>query len=130
MSVCLVIDESSIVAKVAARILTGVDLETIGAESVAAAARLLAEPRIAAPVLVLVSASLPGTTVDASVRALRADPKTAKAKILVSLVESNLGTMTRAKRAGADGFIFRPFDRASLLDWVSPFVAVAEPAAA
>ena len=33
-------------------------------------------------------------------------------------------------QTGADGFIFRPFDRASLLDWVTPFVAAAEPAAA
>lgn len=130
MTTCLVIDESSIVAKVAARILTGIDLTTVGAESVAGAARLLAEPGAAAPVLVLVSASLQNTTVDASVRVLRADPRTAKAKILVSLVESNLGTMTRAKRAGADGFIFRPFDRASLLEWVGPFVQAATPVAA
>ncbi len=124
MSTCLVIDESSIVAKVAARILDGLDLETVSATSVSDASRLVAEPSVQAPVLVLVSASLPGTTVEASVKALRADPRTAKAKILVSLIESHLGTMTRAKRAGADGFIFRPFDRASLTGWVEPFVPV------
>ncbi len=128
MSTCLVIDESSIVAKVATRILAGIDLSTLGAESVAGGLGLLAEPGAEAPVLVLVSASLQGGPVEASVRALRADPRTAKAKILVSLVESSLGTMTRAKRAGADGFIFRPFDRKSLLDWVAPFLE--KPAAA
>ncbi|RIX98722.1 response regulator [Aureimonas flava] len=130
MSTCLVIDESSIVAKVAARILGGIGLETLGSESMEEAARVLGKPGADAPVLVLVSASLQSTTIEASVRALRADPRTAKARILVSLVESNLGTMTRAKRAGADGFIFRPFDRASLLDWVGPFVEAATPAAA
>ncbi|WP_279477738.1 response regulator [Aureimonas sp. SK2] len=130
MSTCLVIDESSIVAKVASRILSGLDLQTVAASTVLDASRLLAEPAAAAPALVLLSASLQGTTVDASVKALRANPKTARAKILVSLVESNLGTMTRAKRAGADGFIFRPFDRASLIAWVEPFLEAKEPVAA
>ena len=130
MSTCLVIDESSIVAKVASRILSGLDLQTVSASTVLDASRLLAEPAAAAPALVLLSASLQGTTVDASVKALRANPKTARAKILVSLVESNLGTMTRAKRAGADGFIFRPFDRASLIAWVEPFLEAKEPVAA
>ncbi len=130
MSTCLVIDESSIVAKVATRILSGLDLKTVAASTVSDASRLLAEPAADAPVLVLVSASLQGTSVDASVKALRADPKTAKAKILVSLIDANLGTMTRAKRAGADGFIFRPFDRASLIAWVEPFVPARTPVAA
>ncbi len=130
MPTCLVIDESSVVAKVAARILTEIDLTTMGADSVSGALKLLAEPGAQAPALVLVSAALQDVSVDASVRALRAHPQTAKAKILVSLVESNLGTMTRAKRAGADGFIFRPFDRRSLIDWVAPFVERATPVAA
>jgi two-component system chemotaxis response regulator CheY len=123
MTQCLVIDDSSVVVKVAARILGGIDIETTGAASLAEAEMLLAKSGLCE--LVILSAALDGTPVDAAVKALRAKPATAKAAILVSLVDANLGVMTRAKRAGANGFIFRPFDRASLLAWVDPFVKVA-----
>jgi two-component system chemotaxis response regulator CheY len=123
MTKCLVIDESSIVAKVATRILAGIEIETSGAFSLEeASAQLGSEPL---PALVIVSASLVGVPVEKAVKALRAMPGGAKAAILVSIVETNLGVMTRAKRAGSDGFIFRPFDRASLLAWIEPFVKVA-----
>ncbi|WP_182087084.1 response regulator [Aureimonas sp. ME7] len=124
MPSCLVIDESEIVIKVATRILADIDLQVEGSSDIDAA--VAAVDRMGeGPELILLSASLPDTAVDAAVRRLRQDPRLAKTKILVSMVEANLGTMTRSKRAGADGFILRPFDRRSLLAWVDPFVPVA-----
>ena len=123
MTKCLVIDESSIVTKVATRILAGIEIETSGVFSLEEArAQLGSEPL---PELVIVSASLTEMPVETAVKALRALPGGAEAAILVSIVETNLGVMTRAKRAGSNGFIFRPFDRASLLAWIDPFVKVA-----
>ncbi len=124
MPTCLIIDESEIVVKVGARILSGIDLETVGASTVEGGLRALSGKE-AGLELVILSGALPDASVDASVRALRAAPATAKAPILVSIVETNLGLMTRAKRAGASGFVFRPFDRASLLSWVDRHLTVA-----
>lgn len=124
MSICLIIDESEIVVKVAARILSGIDMETVGAPTLEAALAAIAG-REGDLDLVLLSSALGDAPVENHLRALRAAPPTAKAPILVSVVETNLGLMTRAKRAGATGFVFRPFDRASLLAWVDRHLTVA-----
>lgn len=123
MTTCLVIDEAPIVLKVASRILDQVDVAVSGAADMAEAEGLLATVD-EAPALVILSATLSGTTVDASVRALRARLGSGPT-ILVSLVEADLGAMTRAKRAGANGFVYRPFERRSLLAWTEPFLTVA-----
>ena len=123
MPSCLVIDENNIVLKVAGRVLAGLGVETVGVSTMSEAVTLL-EQRTEAFDLVLLSATMPDTLVDGAIRTLRAGA-VPKAPILVSLVESNLGLMTRSKRAGANGFLFRPFDRASLTAWVQPFLAAA-----
>ena len=123
MQSCLVIDENSIVLKVASRVLAGLDARAIGAATLAEAEKLIAggNERID---LVLLSSTLPDTSVDVALRALRAG-SLARTPILVSIVEANLGLMTRSKRAGATGFTFRPFDRASLTAWIEPHMAAA-----
>ena len=123
MPSCLVIDENNIVLKVAGRVLSGLGVETVGVSTMSEALTLL-EQRTDAFDLVLLSATMPDTLVDGAIRTLRAGA-VPKAPILVSLVDSNLGLMTRSKRAGANGFLFRPFDRASLTAWVQPFLAAA-----
>jgi len=122
MPLCLIVDESDIVRKVAGRILAGDGFETAGGATLGDAMASLGErPTVD---LVLLSGALPGASVDIHVRALREATATRNAAILVSIVETNLGLMTRAKRAGANGFVFRPFDRPSLLSWVERHVAV------
>ncbi len=123
MPSCLVIDENHIVLKVAPRILAGLDLETVGVSTLEEGERALGREGASFD-LVLLSSTLPDEPVEAALRRLRAG-RAPKAAILVSIVESNLGLMTRAKRAGASGFVFRPFDRAGLLAWVGPFADAA-----
>jgi two-component system chemotaxis response regulator CheY len=123
MPSCLVIDENNIVQKVASRILSGLDMETVAVSNLREAEALLDMTKTHFD-LVLLSSTMPDTPADVALRALRAGPL-GKAPILVSLVEANLGLMTRTKRAGASGFLFRPFDRASLTAWVEPFLAAA-----
>ncbi|WP_062113711.1 response regulator [Aureimonas sp. AU40] len=123
MPSCLVIDENNIVQKVANRILSGLDIETVAVSGLREAEAILGMKKTRFD-LVLLSATMPDTPVDVALRTLRAGP-VGTAPILVSLVEANLGLMTRSKRAGASGFLFRPFDRASLSAWVEPFLVAA-----
>ena len=77
------------------------------------------------PDLVIVASLLPDMPAEEFVRALRMRPGGKEAVILASLVEANLGMMTRLKRAGATGFVFKPFDREAMTRWISPYVAAA-----
>ncbi len=120
METCLVVDDSSVVRTIAARILlnptTAVETAATGAEGLA----LFAERRCG---VVLLSSTLPDMPADEFVRRLRATPGGGAATILPMLVEANLGTMTRLKRAGATGFAFKPFNRAALSGWLDPYLS-------
>lgn len=119
MQTCLVIDEFSVVRKIAGRILSLTGYVAHSAET----------PEDAGPVMssagqidiVIVSATLPGCAVEEAIRQVKAHPNARDAVILASLVEANLGLMTRAKRAGAKGFVYRPFDRATLIEWLRAY---------
>lgn len=120
MNTCLVVDDSSVVRKIAARILlnatTAVETAATGQEGLA----LFAEKRIG---VVLLASTLPDMAAEEFVRRLRAAPNGGGATVLPMLVEANLGVMTRLKRAGATGFAFKPFDRAALNGWLEPFLS-------
>ncbi len=127
MKTCLVIDEFSVVRKVAFRILTLAGYEVHSAPSPDEALGLL---DASGPVdIAIVSATLPDCPVDEAIRIVRSHGNGAGAIVLASLVEAQLGLMTRAKRAGAKGFVYRPFDRASLAGWLEPHMN-AEPSKA
>lgn len=120
MLTCLVIDEYSVVRKVAARILALAGYAVHSSETLEDGATAL--DRLESVDLVIVSATLPGQGVDEAVRRIRTHPAGRDATILASLVEANLGTMTRAKRAGANGFVYRPFDREAMAQWLRAYV--------
>lgn len=117
---CLVIDEYSVVRKVAARILSLAGYTVHSCDTPEEAGALL--DGLGRVDIVIVSATLPGCTVEEAVRAIRGHSSAREATILASLVEANLGTMTRAKRAGANGFVYRPFDRAAMAEWLTAYV--------
>ncbi len=129
MKTCLIVDESSVVRKVAARIVFQLGFEVDAHASVAEAQAAIA--RNGLPTLLILSATT--ATADevlAFVRDCRARHDARSASILALLVEANLGLMTRLKRAGADGFLFKPFTRAEMAAGLSPFIgAVASEAA-
>ncbi|MFD2236097.1 response regulator [Aureimonas populi] len=127
MQTCLVIDESPVVRKIAWRILSlsGYRPETAG--NIEEAEKVLAD--LEHLDIAIVSATLPDEPVEAAIRRLKAHPHAAGCVVLASLVEANLGLMTRSKRAGAAGFTYRPFDRESLAGWLKPYSqARSEPA--
>lgn len=119
MRTCLVIDDSSVVRKVANRILTKLDITV---EEAATAAEGLERISVDLPQLLIVSVSLSDMASEEFVRKVRAIPGGAGTTILALLVEASLGQMTRMKRAGANGFVFKPFDRESLLERLERYI--------
>ncbi|KQT54314.1 hypothetical protein ASG43_01495 [Aureimonas sp. Leaf454] len=119
MRTCLIVDESSVIRKVASRILFQLGFE---AQSAANATEALVLLSAGHPFdLVVTASALPDMAADEFVRTVRARAGGRQTVILGSLVEANLGQMTRLKRAGANGFVYKPFDRASLSGWVDAY---------
>jgi two-component system, chemotaxis family, chemotaxis protein CheY len=125
MPTCLVVDDSSVIRKVAARILTKLDLDVADAAN---AGEAMERIRSGMPDILLMSATFTDAAADDFIRQFRALPGAAATVVLPMLVEANLGQMTRMKRAGANGFIYKPFNRASLSDWLAPHLAVPQAA--
>ena len=119
MRTCLIVDESSVIRKVASRILFQLGFE---AQSAANGTEALALLAAADPIdLVITASALSDMGADEFVRAVRARAGGNQTVVLGSLVEANLGQMTRLKRAGANGFIYKPFERQSLSGWVDAY---------
>jgi two-component system chemotaxis response regulator CheY len=123
MQTCLIVDESNVIRKVASRILFQLSFTVENAATGGEALELATKGDI--PELVIVASTLPDMPAEDLIRALRMRPGGKEAIILASLVEANLGMMTRLKRAGASGFVFKPFDRDSMTRWIAPYVSAA-----
>lgn len=113
MRSCMFVDHSSVVRKVARRILSGSGMIVAEAESGAVALDICAAGM---PDLIVVDTSLPDMSVADFIRAVRSIPSRTTPQILVSLVEKDVASIMRAKRAGAQGYLLKPFDRTRLLN--------------
>ncbi|RFC62943.1 response regulator [Fulvimarina endophytica] len=106
MTTCLLFDEMPVIRKVAERLLERMGYTTTVFESIGAFNAHLGEH--GAPDLVILSATGGGVGVPEAVRSVRfRSPHTV---IVVSLVDRNIGTLMRLRRAGANGILMKPFD--------------------
>lgn len=119
MQTCLVVDEFSVVRKTATRILSLAGYTVHSAETLEEAAALMNS--VGQIDIVIVSATLKDCAVEEAIRQVRSHPSAQSATVLASLIEANLGLMTRAKRAGAKGFVYRPFDRGNMAEWLTSY---------
>ena len=111
MTRCLIVDGSSVVRKVAKRILTTpLDIVT-EADSGSSGLSALASN---APEIVIVDGDLADMEVTDFIRHIRAMRDVPQPTIFVMMTEMNLALMTKAKRAGADDYLLKPFDRTQL----------------
>lgn len=118
MTRCMIVDGSSVVRKVAKRILTAPLAHVHEAETgVAALAGLRAE----APDLVIVDSELPDMDVVDFVKKVRATSEIKQPVILVMMTELDLVVMMKAKRAGANDYLLKPFDREQLVQRIQEF---------
>jgi two-component system chemotaxis response regulator CheY len=111
MSRCLIVDGSSVVRKVAKRILTTPLDNCTEADNGNAALGTLSD---GTPDIVMVDGDLPDMEVTDFIRHIRAMRDMPQPTIIVMMAEVNLALMTKAKRAGANDYLLKPFDRTQL----------------
>lgn len=111
MTRCLIVDGSSVVRKVAKRILTTPTDTVSEAESGSSGLSVFASE---APDIVIVDGDLADMDVTDFIRHIRAMRDVPQPTIFVMMTEMNLALMTKAKRAGADDYMLKPFDRDQL----------------
>lgn len=113
MKRCMIVDDSSVIRKVAKRILSGPEMLVIEAGS---ATEALYMCKADMPHIIIVDGSLPDmSTVDFIRQALAIDSEV-RPQIVICVTEFDVGAIMRAKRAGAKGYILKPFNRPQLLD--------------
>lgn len=113
MKSCMIVDDSSVIRKVARRILDGPQMLVIEAGT---AAEGLSICETGMPDIIVVDSSLPDmATIDFIRRAASMDERV-KPYIVICMTEFDVGAIMRAKRAGAKGYILKPFDRTQLLE--------------
>ncbi|MDX8498885.1 response regulator [Mesorhizobium sp. VK4C] len=113
MKRCLFVDDSSVIRKVAKRILGGSDIVVIEAASGLDAIEICSSDM---PDVIVVDGGLPDMQAVDLIRRIRAIESPVKPQILISLVEVDVGSIMRAKRAGAQGYLLKPFNREQLLE--------------
>jgi len=108
MKHCLVVDDSSVVRKVARRILEDLDFTVSEAED---GSKALAVCGRSMPDMVLVDWHMPVMDGVEFLTSLRAMPGGNRPTVVFCASENDVGHITRAMRAGADDYILKPFDR-------------------
>ena len=113
MKRCMFVDDSSVIRKVAKRILS--DPEVMFAEaSTGLDAIDMCEADM--PDVIFLDAVLPDMLVADAIRRIRAIPSPIIPYIAICLVEMDVAAIMRAKRAGAQSYVLKPFNRAQLVE--------------
>ncbi len=113
MKRCMIVDDSSVIRKVAKRILGGPDMAVVEAGSGGEALAMCASDM---PDIIVVDSSLPDMDAVDFIRQATAISSPVKPNIAICMNELDVGAIMRAKRAGARGYILKPFNRSQLLD--------------
>lgn len=110
---CLFVDDSSVILKVASRILSGPDMLVATAESARQALDMCARDM---PDIIVLDADLPDMAPAEFVRRLPAFRSAISPRILMCMVGFDVADYMRARRAGVHGYLQKPFNRSQLLD--------------
>ncbi len=108
MKTCLIVDDSSVIRKVARRILEGLAFEIIEAED---GAKALAICQNGLPDAVLLDWNMPVMDGYEFLRNLRRMPDGERPKVVFCTTENDVAHIARALHAGANEYIMKPFDR-------------------
>jgi two-component system chemotaxis response regulator CheY len=112
MKRCMFVDDSAVIRKVAKRILGGPDLLVTEASSGSDAIAMCAADM---PDIIVVDGALSDMPAVELIRRIRAIDSPIRPRIAICLTELDVGAIMRAKRAGAQGYLLKPFNRPQLL---------------
>jgi two-component system chemotaxis response regulator CheY len=108
MKICLVVDDSSVIRKVARRILEGLDFQFVEAED---GEQALGACQRQLPDAVLLDWNMPKMDGYEFLKALRRLPGGNEPKVVFCTTENDVAHIARALHAGANEYIMKPFDR-------------------
>ncbi len=108
MKTCLVVDDSSVIRKVARRILEGMQFEIMEAED---GEKALDACKRRLPDAVLLDWNMPVMDGYEFLRNLRHMEGGKRPKVVFCTTENDVAHIARALHAGADEYIMKPFDR-------------------
>jgi len=110
---CLIVDDSRVIRRMAAEILKGLGLRTAEAEHGLAAVEFC---RTTVPEMVLLDWNMPEMDGISCLRALRAMNLEPRPLVVMCTTENSVSKIREALEAGADEYIMKPYDREVLLD--------------
>ncbi|MDR3420804.1 MAG: response regulator [Xanthobacteraceae bacterium] len=108
MKTCLVVDDSSVIRKVARRILEGLEFKIAEAEN---GEEAIEACRVEIPDAILLDWNMPKMDGYDFLRALRRLPGGDKPKVVFCTTENDVAHIARALHAGANEYIMKPFDK-------------------
>ena len=108
MKTCLVVDDSSVIRKVARRILEGLDFQIVEAED---GQKALEVCKRAMPEAVLLDWNMPVMDGYHFLCHLRRMPGGDEPKVVFCTTENDVAHIARALSAGANEYIMKPFDK-------------------
>jgi len=108
MKSCLVVDDSSVIRKVARRILEGLEFQIVEAED---GEQALDVCRNQMPDAVLLDWNMPKMDGYEFLRVLRRLPDGDRPKVVFCTTENDVAHIARALHAGANEYIMKPFDK-------------------
>ena len=111
MKYALVVDDSSVIRKVARRILEGLSFEVQEAKDGREAYEFCVERM---PDTIIVDHAMPGMDGFEFMRSLRALDNGHSPRVLFCMVENDVAQIAKAIHSGADEYVLKPFDRSLL----------------
>jgi len=108
MKTCLVVDDSSVIRKVARRILEGLDFQIAEAEN---GEEAIETCRKNLPDAILLDWNMPKMDGYDFLRARRRLPGGDRPKVVFCTTENDVAHIARALHAGANEYIMKPFDK-------------------
>ena len=111
MKTCLVVDDSRVIRKVACRIFSDLSYQTAEAEN---GAEALMACRHLMPDVILLDGQMPLMSGLDFLRSLRSETKGNHPVVLYCTTENDVAHITEAVTAGADEYILKPYDKASI----------------
>lgn len=113
MKRCMIVDDSSVVRKVAKRILAGPDLVVVEAANGRQAIEMCSAEM---PNMIMVEGSLHDMPTVDFIRQIMSMSSTVRPNVIVCFSQFDVAAIMRTKRAGASGYVLKPFNRAHLLE--------------